>query len=135
MRALVREAGLEGEIEVDSAGHRRLARRRPARPPGDGGRARGAAIDARGRGAAGPRRATSRTSTCCSPWTARTCATCGTLAPDAAGGGQGAAAARVRPGVRGADLDVPDPYYGGARGFETVLDMVEAACRGLLADL
>jgi protein-tyrosine phosphatase len=33
------------------------------------------------------------------------------------------------------DLDVPDPYYGGERGFETVLDMVEAACRGLLAEL
>src|SRR4051794_23731921 len=33
------------------------------------------------------------------------------------------------------DLDVPDPYYGGPRGFETVLDQVEAACRGLLAEL
>jgi protein-tyrosine phosphatase len=33
------------------------------------------------------------------------------------------------------DLDVPDPYYGGDRGFETVLDMVEAACRGLIDDL
>jgi protein-tyrosine phosphatase len=31
-----------------------------------------------------------------------------------------------------ADLDVPDPYYGGARGFDDVLDLVEAACRGLL---
>jgi protein-tyrosine phosphatase len=33
------------------------------------------------------------------------------------------------------DLDVPDPYYGGDHGFETVLDMVEAACRGLLDEL
>jgi protein-tyrosine phosphatase len=33
------------------------------------------------------------------------------------------------------DLDVPDPYYGGPRGFETVLDQVEAACRGLLDEL
>ena len=33
------------------------------------------------------------------------------------------------------DLDVPDPYYGGDDGFEHVLDLVEAACRGLLADL
>jgi protein-tyrosine phosphatase len=33
------------------------------------------------------------------------------------------------------DLDVPDPYYGGAQGFETVLDQVEAACRGLLDTL
>jgi protein-tyrosine phosphatase len=30
------------------------------------------------------------------------------------------------------DLDVPDPYYGGDDGFEHVLDLVEAACRGLL---
>lgn len=28
---------------------------------------------------------------------------------------------------------VADPYYGGDRGFETVLDHVEAACGGLLA--
>jgi protein-tyrosine phosphatase len=33
------------------------------------------------------------------------------------------------------DLDVPDPYYGGDDGFETVLDMVEAACRGLLDEI
>jgi protein-tyrosine phosphatase len=33
------------------------------------------------------------------------------------------------------DLDVPDPYYGGDGGFETVLDMVEASCRGLLDEL
>ena len=31
------------------------------------------------------------------------------------------------------DLDVPDPYYGAGDGFERVLDMVEASCRGLLA--
>jgi protein-tyrosine phosphatase len=30
------------------------------------------------------------------------------------------------------DLDVPDPYYGGDEGFEDVLDLVDAACRGLL---
>ena len=33
------------------------------------------------------------------------------------------------------DADVPDPYYGGDRGFETVLDMVESACRELLDEL
>ena len=31
--------------------------------------------------------------------------------------------------------DVPDPYYGGAEGFERVLDLVEAACRDLLQEL
>ncbi|MGW5332338.1 low molecular weight protein-tyrosine-phosphatase [Streptomyces bauhiniae] len=32
----------------------------------------------------------------------------------------------------GADLDVPDPYYGGRDGFEECLEMVEAASAGLL---
>lgn len=31
--------------------------------------------------------------------------------------------------------EVPDPYYGGDRGFEHVLDLVEAASQGLLADI
>lgn len=31
-----------------------------------------------------------------------------------------------------AGASVPDPYYGGSEGFETVLDQCEAACRGLL---
>ena len=31
-----------------------------------------------------------------------------------------------------ADLDVPDPYYGGEHGFEAVFDLVQAACAGLL---
>jgi protein-tyrosine phosphatase len=31
--------------------------------------------------------------------------------------------------------EVPDPYYGGTGGFETVFDMVEAAAMGLLADI
>lgn len=31
--------------------------------------------------------------------------------------------------------EVPDPYYGGAGGFEEVLDLVEQGGRGLLADI
>jgi protein-tyrosine phosphatase len=31
--------------------------------------------------------------------------------------------------------DVPDPYYGGAEGFELVLDMLEKDCRALLDEL
>lgn len=31
--------------------------------------------------------------------------------------------------------DVPDPYYGGAQGFERVLDLIEEASAGLLAEL
>lgn len=30
---------------------------------------------------------------------------------------------------------VPDPYYGGAEGFEYVLDLLEDACAGLLDEL
>ena len=30
---------------------------------------------------------------------------------------------------------VPDPYYGGAEGFEYVLDVLEDACSGLLLQL
>jgi low molecular weight protein-tyrosine phosphatase len=30
------------------------------------------------------------------------------------------------------DLDVPDPYYGGSDGFEECLELVEAATPGLL---
>lgn len=33
------------------------------------------------------------------------------------------------------DQDVPDPYYGEADGFETVLDLVEHACTSLLQRL
>jgi protein-tyrosine phosphatase len=32
-------------------------------------------------------------------------------------------------------LDVPDPYYGGPGGFEQVLDLVRAACVGLLEEI
>ena len=50
-------------------------------------------------------------------------------------------AAKVRllrefdPSAGGDDLDVPDPYFGGADGFGDVFDMVERACVGLLEHL
>jgi protein-tyrosine phosphatase len=31
--------------------------------------------------------------------------------------------------------DVPDPYYGGPQGFERVLDLIEVASEGLLAEM
>lgn len=37
------------------------------------------------------------------------------------------------PGMR--TREVPDPYYGGASGFERVFDLVEAAAEGLLAEI
>jgi protein-tyrosine phosphatase len=33
------------------------------------------------------------------------------------------------------NAEVPDPYYGGASGFDRVFDMVESASRGLLAHI
>jgi len=58
------------------------------------------------------------------------------MAPDAS------AAAKVRllreydpDAVAASDLDVPDPYYGGPNGFDDVLDIVGAGCRGLLDEL
>jgi protein-tyrosine phosphatase len=49
--------------------------------------------------------------------------------------------ARVRllrefdPAAGSGELDVPDPYYGAPGGFEEVLDLVQAACEGLLAQI
>lgn len=31
--------------------------------------------------------------------------------------------------------EVPDPYYGGAAGFELVLDILEDSCKGLLESI
>jgi len=33
------------------------------------------------------------------------------------------------------EREVPDPYYGGAAGFERVLDLVEDAAAGLLSEI
>jgi protein-tyrosine phosphatase len=50
---------------------------------------------------------------------------------------RGMASARHQAKIRlfAADADVPDPYYGGAAGFERVLDLVEEHCRLLLDEL
>jgi protein-tyrosine phosphatase len=132
MRSLVRDAGLEDRIEIDSAG--------------TGGWHAGEPPDARATEAAHRRGITLAGA-------ARQVVADDfdrydllvamdrenlrgllALAPDEE------AAAKVRllrefdPAADG-DLDVPDPYYGGERGFETVLDLVQAACRGLLGEL
>ncbi|MGW8247349.1 MAG: low molecular weight protein-tyrosine-phosphatase [Acidiferrobacterales bacterium] len=33
------------------------------------------------------------------------------------------------------EQEVPDPYYGGPSGFDRVMDMIEEASEGLLADI
>lgn len=37
--------------------------------------------------------------------------------------------------LAGADLDVPDPYYGGIEGFNEVYEMLYRAANGLLDDI
>jgi protein-tyrosine phosphatase len=53
------------------------------------------------------------------------------LAPDE----ESADRARLLRTASGAEIEVPDPYYGGAEGFDEVLDVVEEGCRALLAEL
>ena len=43
--------------------------------------------------------------------------------------------AAVEAACSGAELDVPDPYYGGDDGFEQVLDIVERSCEALLEEV
>ena len=59
----------------------------------------------------------------------------------AAGGSRFGESADGRPDVRllrefdraaGEDREVPDPYFGGPRGFHSVHEMIERACAGLL---
>jgi low molecular weight protein-tyrosine phosphatase len=47
----------------------------------------------------------------------------------------GEARARVRLLLADPERDVPDPYYGGADGFDRVLDVVAEGCAALLEEL
>ena len=133
MRSLVREAGLEHEIEIDSAGigawH---AGDPPDRRATEAARARGVTLE----GAA--RKVTPDDFEHFDLLLAADRENVRDLRAIAPDGTE----SKIRllrefdPRSAGApDLDVPDPYYGGPRGFETVLDQVEAACRGLLDEL
>jgi protein-tyrosine phosphatase len=127
MRRLVRERGLEDEIEIDSAG--------------TGGWHVGSPPDARATEAAArrgtelsgaarrfdPRRDFDRFDLILA-MDAENHRDLLALAPD------DEARSKVRM-FRAGDLDVPDPYYGGEDGFEEVLDLVEEAARGLLDEL
>lgn len=134
MRHVVREEGLEGSIEIDSAG--------------TGGWHVGAPPDERATTAAGRRdivlegaarkfsRADFEAFDLILAMDAENARDMMALAPSEE------AAAKVRllrefdPGGDGSgDLDVPDPYYGGEDGFERVLDLVEASTRGLVDSL
>ena len=58
------------------------------------------------------------------------------LAPDAAAAGKVRLLREFDPAaIASGDLEVPDPYYGGPDGFADVYDAIESACKGLLAHL
>lgn len=54
---------------------------------------------------------------------------------EAAGGGAPVRLLREFDPEAGDDLEVPDPYYGGADGFDRVFEMVDRSCAALLAEL
>lgn len=130
-RDLVREAGLEGEIDIDSAGTHGY---HVGRPPDE--RSRAAAL-ARGRDISDLR----ARQVALSDFAAfdyvlsmddANHAHLMSLAP-------AAARERIWPfldfAIDYSERSVPDPYYGGEQGFEHVLDLIEDASRGLLAHL
>jgi protein-tyrosine phosphatase len=57
------------------------------------------------------------------------------LAPDQAARDKVHLLRSFDPAFENDDDEVPDPYFGGAQGFDHVFDICEAACRGLLAEL
>jgi protein-tyrosine phosphatase len=134
MRRLLREQGLEDEIEIDSAG---TGSWHVGNPPDErateAARRRGIALEGAARTV---RPSDFEEYDLLLAADRENVADLRALAPD------DEARAKVRllrefdPGSHGApDLDVPDPYYGGPRGFEDVLDLVEAACRGLIDEV
>jgi protein-tyrosine phosphatase len=132
MRHLLREQGLEDEIELDSAGTGAWhVGNPPDRRATAAARARGIVLEGQARQV---RPSDFEAFDLLLVADRENLADLRAIAPDEA------ARAKVRllrsydPASDG-DLDVPDPYYGGPDGFEDVLDLVEAACRGLLAEL
>jgi protein-tyrosine phosphatase len=127
MRRIVREEGLEHEVEVDSAGtggwHVGAA---PDRRATEAARRRGTTLEGAAR-RFDPRHDFDRFDLIVA-MDAENRRDLLALAPDEE------ARAKVRM-LRAGDLDVPDPYYGGADGFEEVLDLVEEAARSLLDEL
>jgi protein-tyrosine phosphatase len=154
MRAKVRQAGLEEQIEIDSAGtgdwHVGEAADPRARSAAG---ARGFALDSRARQVE-PRdfeefdlilamdranlHALHRLSP--PPPTRAELRLLREFDPDkpVAGERDGRSGPRDTPAGRRVSqdpLEVPDPYYGGTDGFEEVLDLLEASCEGLLEEL
>jgi protein-tyrosine phosphatase len=134
MRALVREAGLEEAIELDSAG---TGGWHVGSPPDERAtetaRARGIVLEGAARQV---RAADFEDFDLVLAMDSSNLAELRRLAPNEAARSRIQMLREFDPASGGLeDLDVPDPYYGGPRGFEDVLDLVRAACVGLLDEL
>lgn len=138
MRELLRREGLQGSVEVDSAG---TGGWHVGSPPD--ARA-SAAASARGLTLAGAARQVTSSDfeqfDLLLAMDRENARALRAIAPDAEAREKVRLLREFDPGVgglpvEGADLDVPGPYYGAAGGFEEVLDLVSAACAGLLAEI
>jgi protein-tyrosine phosphatase len=134
MRAVVAREGLEDQVEIDSAG---TGGWHVGHPPD---RRATAAAQARGIVMEGAARQVTAADfdayDLLLAADADNVAGLRALAPDAV------AAAKIHllreydpDAVAAGDLAIPDPYYGGPDGFEHVIDLIDAACEGLLAHL
>ena len=134
MRAIVAREGLEGEIEIDSAGtgawHVGEA---PDRRSTAAARARGIVMEGAARQVT---EADFEAYDLLLAADAQNVAALRALAPDDASAEKVVLLREYDPAsVAAGDLEVPDPYYGGPDGFGHVLDLVQAACDGLLERL
>ncbi len=134
MRAAVAREGLDGEVEIDSAG---IGSWHLGEPPDQrstaAAKARGIVLD----GAA--RQVTAADFDAYDLLLAadeQNVAALRALAPDDEAAAKIVLLRAYDPAaVAAGDLEVPDPYYGGADGFDHVIDLVETACEGLLSSL
>ena len=133
MRHLLAREGLDGRVEVESAGTGSWhVGDPPDRRATAEARARGIVMEGRAR-QFGP--SDFGRFDLVVAMDAQNAADLRAIAPDAA------AAAEVHllrdwdPEARDGDRAVPDPYYGGPEGFADVLDMIERACAGLIAEV
>jgi protein-tyrosine phosphatase len=131
MRALVLEAGLTGEIQLDSAGTGSWHVGSPPDPRASAAaRSRGIALEGSGRQVSDDDFKEFDLIVAMDSSNLRE------LRQLASGEDERSKVRLLRefdPASAGAeDLDVPDPYYGAPGGFDEVLDLVQAACQGLL---
>jgi protein-tyrosine phosphatase len=134
MRAVVAREGLDGEVAIDSAG---IGSWHVGEPPDRrstaAAKARGIVLD----GAA--RQVTAADFDAYDLLLAadeQNVAALRALAPDDEAAAKIVLLRAYDPAaVAAGDLEVPDPYYGGADGFDHVIDLVETACEGLLSSL